>query len=206
LPPENSLSSKATTTAPVPPTSAHPLLTGPILRTLLRLAAPNVMAMSMAVLVGLAETFYVGALGVVPLAALGLVFPFAMLTGMLSAGAMGGGVASALARAFGAGDAARAQAVALHALLIGTLGGVLYSLLFLAVAAPLFQLLGARGEVLREALGYATVLFSGALAVWLLNTLASIIRGTGNMRVPSLALGVAALLQIRVARRVPGTG
>ena len=66
------------------------------------------MATSTAVLVGLAETYYVGRLGVVPLAALGLVFPFAMLTGMLSAGAMGGGVASAMSRAFGAGDLARA--------------------------------------------------------------------------------------------------
>jgi putative MATE family efflux protein len=154
------------------------------------------MATSMAVLVGLAETFYIGRLGVVPLAALGLVFPFAMLTGMLSAGAMGGGVASALARALGAGDAARAQSVALHALLIGTAGGLLYSVLLLSVSVPLFTLLGGRGEVLREALGYATVLFSGALAVWLFNTLASILRGSGDMRVPSLALAAAALLQI----------
>ena len=154
------------------------------------------MATSMAVLVGLAETFYIGVLGVVPLAALGLVFPFAMLTGMLSAGAMGGGVSSALARAFGAGDAGRAQSVALHALLIGAMGGALYSLLFLSIAAPLFRLLGARGEVLREALAYATVLFSGALAVWLFNTLASILRGTGNMRVPSMVVIAAALLQI----------
>jgi putative MATE family efflux protein len=172
------------------------LLDGPILRTLLRLAAPNVMATSMVVLVGLAENFYIGVLGVVPLAALGLVFPFAMLTGMLSAGAMGGGVASALARAFGAGDLVRAQSVALHALLIGGIGGVAYSLLFLAVSAPLFTLLGGRGDVLREALGYATVLFSGALAVWLFNTLASILRGSGNMRVPSAALVGAAVLQI----------
>lgn len=182
--------------APHPPPPTHPLLDGPILRTLLRLAAPNVLATSAAVLVGLAETFYVGRLGIVPLAALGLVFPFAMLTGMLSAGAMGGGVASALARALGAGDAARAQSVALHAMMIGTLGGVLYSLLFLALAPALFSLLGGRGEVLREALAYATVLFGGALAVWLFNTLASILRGTGNMRVPSLALCGAALLQV----------
>jgi Na+-driven multidrug efflux pump len=179
-----------------PQRAANPLLDGPILRTLLRLAAPNVMATSMAVLVGLAETFYIGRLGVVPLAALGLVFPFAMLTGMLSAGAMGGGVSSALSRAFGAGDIARAQAVALHALLIGALGGVAYSLLLLSLSAPLFTLLGGRGEVLQQALGYSQVLFSGALAVWLFNTLASILRGTGNMRVPSAALVGSAILQI----------
>ena len=40
------------------------------------------------------------------------------------------------------------------------------------------------------------MLFSGALAVWLFNTLASIIRGTGNMRVPSIALVGSAVLQI----------
>ena len=175
---------------------AHPLLTGPILRTLLRLAAPNVMATSMAVLVGLAETFYIGRLGVAPLAAMGLVFPFAMLTGMLSAGAMGGGVSSALSRALGAGDAMRAEAVALHALIIGAVMGGVYSLLFLGVSPWLFVTLGGQGEVLREALAYSSVLFSGAIMVWLFNTLASILRGTGNMRVPSLALGGAALLQI----------
>lgn len=174
----------------------RPLLDGPILRTLLRLAAPNVLATSTMVLVGLAETWTVGRLGVVPLAALGLVFPFAMLTGMLSAGAMGGGVSSAVARAVGAGDAPRAQAVALHALVIGAAAGALYSLLMFAVSAPLFALLGARGEVLREATGYSAVLFGGATAVWLFNTLASILRGTGNMRVPSAALVGAGLLQI----------
>lgn len=177
-------------------TVTQPLLSGPILGTLLRLAAPNVMATSMAVLVGLAETFYIGRLGIAPLAAMGLVFPFAMLTGMLSAGAMGGGVASALSRAFGAGDMPRAQAVALHALMIGALGGVLYSLLFLSVGPALFFVLGGRGDVLREALGYSTVLFAGAIVIWLFNTLASVIRGTGNMRVPSAALVGAALLQI----------
>lgn len=177
-------------------TPAQLLLSGPILRTLLRLAAPNVMATSMAVLVGLAETVYIGMLGLAPLAAMGLVFPFAMLTGMLSAGAMGGSVASALSRALGAGDAARAQAVALHALIIGAAMGGLYSVVLLSLSPSLFVMLGGRGDVLREALGYASVLFSGAIMVWLFNTLASIVRGTGNMRVPSLALVAAAVLQI----------
>ena len=67
------------------------LLSAPILPTLLRLAAPNVLAMVMTVLVGIAETYYVGRLGTTPLAAMALVFPFAMLTQMMSAGAMGGG-------------------------------------------------------------------------------------------------------------------
>jgi Na+-driven multidrug efflux pump len=49
---------------------------------------------------------------------------------------------------------------------------------------------------LKEAVAYAQVLFSGALWVWLINTLASVLRGTGNMRTPSIALMVTSALQI----------
>jgi Na+-driven multidrug efflux pump len=93
----------------------HPLLAGPIAATLLRLAVPNMVALSMSVLVAVAETYYVGQLGTVSLAAMALVFPLAMLTQMMSNGAMGSGVSSAISRALGAGDGARASALALHA-------------------------------------------------------------------------------------------
>ena len=172
------------------------LTDGPILPTLLRLAAPNMLAMAMTVLVGITETYTVGRLGISPLAAMALVFPFVMLTGMLSAGAMGGGVSSAVARSLGAQQPERAQAVALHALIIGAGVGALYSLLLVVSAPWLLALLGGKGEVLAEGLGYATVLFPGAILVWLLNTMASILRGTGNMRVPSLVVVGAAVLQV----------
>jgi hypothetical protein len=68
---------------------SNPLVTGPLLSTLLRLAAPNVLAMTMSVAVGVAETWYIGLLGTGPLAAMALVFPFAMLTQTMSSGADG---------------------------------------------------------------------------------------------------------------------
>jgi putative MATE family efflux protein len=172
------------------------LLTAPILPTLLRLSAPNVLAMVMTVLVGIAETYYVGRLGTAPLAAMALVFPFAMLTQMMSAGAMGGGVSAAISRALGASDLPRAQTLLQHALLIGVGSGLIYSAIFVVWGSELYQLLGGRAAVLKEAVAYAQVLFSGALWVWLINTLASVLRGTGNMRTPSIALMVTSALQI----------
>jgi Na+-driven multidrug efflux pump len=177
-------------------TSIDRIRHGPILPTLLRLSAPNVVAMALAVLVAIAETFYVGLLGTTPLAALGLVFPFAMLTGTLSAGAMGGGVSSAIARAIGANDMDRAHTLAMHAILIGGAMGIAYSLFFVLGGPALFRWLGGRGGVLDEAVRYAGVLFSGAIFVWMSNTLASVVRGTGNMRVPSIGLVLVGLAQI----------
>jgi len=56
------------------------LLDRPILRTLLELAWPNVIALSAGTCVVIAETSYIGRLGVESLAAMALVFPFVILT------------------------------------------------------------------------------------------------------------------------------
>ncbi|MGP9810212.1 MATE family efflux transporter [Rhodopseudomonas sp. NSM] len=179
---------------PPPAAPAEPLLGAPILPTLIRLAIPNVIAMVGTAIVAVAETSYIGRLGTEPLAAIALVFPFAMLTQMMSAGAMGGGVSSAVSRALGAGDRTRAEVLALHAIIIGIAAGLVFTLLMLLFGRSLYALLGGRGEVLEQACSYSVVLFSGAVSIWLVNTLASVLRGTGDMVLPSATLlGVAAL-------------
>ena len=172
------------------------LLTAPILPALLRLTLPNLAAMVVVTLVAVCETVYVGILGTTSLAAIALVFPMIMLMQMLSAGAMGGGVSSAISRALGAGDVARAETLALHAVVIGASSGLFFSVIFAAFGAPIFRTLGGSGPVLHEALAYANIALTAAILTWLLNTATSIVRGTGNMRVPSLTLLTASLLQI----------
>src|ERR1700712_2389525 len=184
--------------APAPVAPANGLLTSPILPTLLKLAIPNTIAMFGAALVAVAETSYIGRLGTVPLAAIALVFPFIMLTQMMSAGAMGGGVSSAISRALGAGNRDRAATLALHAALIGACGGLFFTVTMLLFGRQFFALLGGRGRVLEQACDYSQVLFSGAIAIWLVNTLSSVLRGTGDMRLPSATLIGVALVQIVV--------
>ncbi|KRR30018.1 MATE family efflux transporter [Bradyrhizobium retamae] len=185
-------------TAAVPPAPTNALLTSPILPTLLTLALPNAIAMVGTTLVAVAETLYIGRLGTEPLAGIALVFPFVMLTQMMSAGAMGGGVSSAISRALGAGDRDRAATLALHAAMIGACAGLFFTAMMLAFGHAFYALLGGRGGVLEQAMQYSNVLFSGAIAIWLVNTLASVVRGTGDMRIPSIALIGIALVQIAV--------
>ena len=176
--------------------TTHPLLSAPLLPTLLRLALPNMMAMLATALAAVAETAYVGSFGVASLAGMALVFPMIMFQMMLSGGAMGGGVSSAVSRAFGAGDPARANALAVHAMWIGLVAGSLYMLAMLSGGRALFSLLGGQGEALEQAMAFANVAFLGSIFIWLVNTFASVLRGTGNMAVPSLTLLLAAIIQV----------
>jgi putative MATE family efflux protein len=182
---------------PLPQAPArNALVDRPILPTLLGLAWPNIIAFSAGTCVVIAETSYIGRLGVESLAAIALVFPCVMLTMTMSGGAMGGGVASAIARALGAGDKDRASALAAHALLIGICFGLTFMLGMLIFGPKLLQLLGGRGNVLAQATAYTQIFFGGAVLPWLMNTMAGVLRGTGNMKLPSLLMLSSATCQI----------
>lgn len=172
------------------------LLAAPIVPTLLRLSAPGVLLVAFQSMVSVGDTYFVGRLGTGPLAGLALVFPLLMLLQMTSAGAMGGGVSSAIARALGSGDAASARRLVVHALVIALAMGAAFTLVLVAFGPAVYRLLGGSGESLEHAVRYSHVVFSGAVAVWIANTLSSVLRGTGNMLVPALALIGAALVHL----------
>jgi MatE len=107
------------TPAPLPPrpiaARTKLLLEGPILSTLLRLAAPNVL--NLLALAGMItfDALFLGRLGADALAGVSLAFPFVMLIQHSANGGMGGGVSSAIARALGARQRERADALVYHA-------------------------------------------------------------------------------------------
>ena len=172
------------------------MLVGPILPTILTLAAPNVLNVAMQSLVSISDSWFVSQLGLVDLAALALVFPTQMALGQMSAGAMGGGVSSSVARALGSGNRAAAEAAAAHALVIALGMAALFAVVLVGFGRPIFGALGGSGRALDGAVAYATVLFLGCGAHWIANTLASVLRGTGDMKTPGYALVATAALQI----------
>src|SRR5438128_7241416 len=174
------------------------LLEGPITSTLLRLATPNVLVMLMQASVGLIETYFVGRLGTDALAGVALALPVLMLMQMMSAGAMGGGISSAVARALGAGRRADADALVLHALAIAVGFGLAFTVAVLGGGRWLYGAMGGQGASLTAALTYSNVVFSGAILIWIFNSLANVIRGTGNMAIPAAvtSAGAAALIPL----------
>ncbi|TGN46385.1 MATE family efflux transporter [Paracoccus liaowanqingii] len=164
------------------------MLEGPVGPTLAALAAPNVLAMAVQTAQSIAETYFASQLGVAALAGIALVFPLVMLTQMLSAGAIGGAISASVARALGAGQPARAATLAVAAWIIAAGAAAVMAVLILLFGQTIFGWMGGQSGPVEVALRYAFVFFPGCITVWLCHASLSIIRGTGDMRMPALVL------------------
>lgn len=189
------------TTSPSTAASAHDgrtarLLTGPIVPMLLRMAWPNVLVMLAQASIGLIETWWVAHLGTDALAGMALVFPPTMLMSMISAGAVGGAISAAIARALGQGRREDADALVAHAVAINILLGLAFTAMMLIWGRTIYQALGGSGAALEAALIYSNIVFAGNVGLWIMNALASAIRGSGNMLVPALVVSLGVVLLI----------
>jgi putative MATE family efflux protein len=172
------------------------LLAGPITSTLLKLAAPTLVVVMMQSAINVIETYFVGRIGTEALAGVSLVFPLLMLMTMMAAGGMGGAVASAIARALGGGHRDQAEAIVVHALIIAVSLGVVFSVAAAFAGPALYRAMGGTGGALSAALRYSDTIFAGAAAFWVLNVLAAVLRGTGNMIVPAIVSVAGAVVLI----------
>src|SRR5215208_2106028 len=177
----------ARVSSPSPAARTKLLLEGPVLPTLLRLAAPNVLNLLAFVGVITFDGYFLGRIGTDALAGASLAFPWIMLILQTTNSGMGAGVSSAVARALGSGKREYADELAFHAFLLALALAAIFSTVMLLAAPHIFGWMGGRGMMLTDALSYANVAFGGAICITVLNLLGNAVRGTGNM---SLHAGV----------------
>jgi putative MATE family efflux protein len=193
---------------PITPPKPHPLLVAAPVPVIVRLALPTTAVMVAQSGVSIAETWVIGQLGTEALAGFALVFPLFMLMTMMAAGGIGGGIASAIARASGGGRTADVRALVVHALLVALGFALLFTVGMHIFGADIFRLLGSLrsgagagggsdpARVLAYALTYSDTIFAGAAAHWAMFALSAIFRGAGNAALPGKAMLTASLLQI----------
>src|SRR5262250_3255863 len=175
------------------------LLEGPILPTLLRLAAPNVLTLLAFAGVITFDGFFLGRIGTNALAGASLAFPWVMMVLQTTNSGMGAGVSSAVARALGAGRRDRADALVFHAFLLALAVAAIYSTVLLLGAPFLFRWMGGRDEMLSDALAYANVALGGAVVICVSNLLGNAVRGTGNMSFPASVLVGCVVVHIAIS-------
>ena len=173
------------------------LLEGPIVSTLLRLAAPNVVVNVVLIAVtATVDAHFVGRISPDALAGLSLVFPLIMLMQQMANSSMGGAIASAVARAIGAGRHQDASALVVHAVIIAAAAAAVFSAMVWIGGPAIFSLMGGKGAALAAAIEYANAIFAGAIAYWLLSTFTSIVRGAGQAAVLAVVYLAAEALHI----------
>src|SRR5277367_1713229 len=172
------------------------LLEAPVRPTHLQQPLANVDVMVVQASIGLIETYFVAKLGLDALAGMALVFPLYMLLQMVTAGAMGGGILSAVARALGSRRRDRANELVWYAVAITVALGALTTVAALLFGPKLYALMGGREGSLAAAVTYSNIAFAGTIPLWMFNSFAAIIRGTGNMFFPAAVIAVGAVFLI----------
>lgn len=165
----------------------------PLDREILSLALPALGALAADPLVSIVDTIFVGRLGVVPLAALGLntsVFALAFVVFNFLAYA----TTPLIAREVGRGHREAAGRVVVHALTVAVAFGVLATLLLAVLAVPIVRAMGAGPGLEAPAVSYLRIRSLAGPAVLLVTAGHGAFRGYHDTRTPlRITLGLNAV-------------
>ena len=127
------------------------------------------------------DSFYAGQISTLALAALGLSFPVFLLIIAFSGG-LSRGASALISNAIGAGDREKQFRFVSQCLSIGLLISIFLTFAGIAVAEPLFRLMGADGDYLAVAMSYMLPVFFGAIFFVLINLCNAILVASGDSK------------------------
>jgi len=143
----------------------------------------------------IADTYFVGQLGTLPLAAMGFTFPVAFSLVAIGLG-VGIGVSSVLSRLLGTGDRDRVQRITTHALMLAAFLGLIVMAAGLVSIDPVFTALGADAQTLPLIRDYMEVYYFGGFFMILPMVGNFAMRAAGDARIPALILTTSAVINI----------
>lgn len=168
---------------------------GPILRNVLELAWPTVLSMILLTAFSITDAFFLGQLGIVPLAAvISAIFVIWMIFSIVQI--ITTGTTAIVARAVGEGQLERAAHAANQSLWWGmALSGVLTVAGYYS-APYVFDVMGTDPEVTREGTSYLRMIFFGSVALITKEVFGAVFLATGDTRRPLIVSALAVLLNI----------
>jgi putative MATE family efflux protein len=173
-------------------TTPH-LTDGPIGATLIRLAAPMLVGILAMMAFNVIDTYFVGQLGTVALAAMTMTFPVVMVIGTFTLG-LGVGAMAVISKGIGAGDQSGIRRCTTDALSLSVVCVVVMCAIGLATMEPLFRLLGATEAMLPLIEQYMIIWYPGMLVYVVPMIGNNIIRATGDTTTPSVVMIAGVLL------------
>lgn len=171
------------------------LVQGPVGRHLWQLSVPMIIGLISLNSYSIADTYFVGQLGTLPLAAMGFTFPVSFSLVAIGLG-VGIGASSVLSRLLGTGDRARVQRITTHAMMLGAVLGLAVMVAGLGTIEPVFRVLGADEQTLPLIREYMEVYYFGGFLLILPMVGNFAMRAAGDARVPAVILTTSAAINI----------
>ncbi|MDD4919434.1 MAG: MATE family efflux transporter [Bacteroidales bacterium] len=169
------------------------LTSGRIGKQLVSLTWPMLFGMMGMVIFNLTDTFFLGRLGVKPLAAISFTFPVIMFLNGIGQG-IGIGTSSLISRNIITADRDQVRTMASSALLLGLLVVVVFVVVGMLTLRPLFSLLGASGDILEYVHDYMSIWYVGVPFVVLPMVGNNIVRATGDTFTPGMIMLTSAVI------------
>jgi len=167
------------------------LTQGNIKKQLSSMTWPMIFGMLGMVIFNLVDTYFIGKLGVDELAAIGFTFPVVMFVNSIALG-FGVGTSSLIARNIINQDKKTVQQLASQSLLLGILFVLVVIIIGRITIYPLFQSLGADGNILTLINFYMSIWYMGVIFVVIPMIGNNIVRATGNTFLPGMLMVMSA--------------
>ncbi len=164
-------------------------------KAILKLSIPMIIAMSVQTIYNLVDALWVSGLGPDALAAVGLFFPFFFILISIATG-IGIGASAALSRRIGAKDKEGSDNVATHSLIMMMGVSIVIVAIFLPLISPIFEAMGATGDVLEMTIQYSYIVTLAAPLLFFMNWATAIMRAEGDVTRPMWAMTIGAVINM----------
>lgn len=172
----------------------YDLTEGSILKTILKTSLPMIFAMILQTGFNIVDTIYVGRISAEAIAAVSMGFPLMFLM-FAVANSVGTGGTSFVARLVGAKNIKKAGYVVEHALLLGAVISIFFTICGIFTIKPIFSLMGA-GELLPLVSDYMFWIYLGSFFMLLSGIMLGLIRGEGDAKNPVIIMVIATIANI----------
>ena len=166
------------------------LVEGPIGKILVKLTVPMIFGVLGMVAFNLVDTFFVGQLGTLELAALSFTFPVIFAIASLALG-IGIGASAVVSRSVGEGDEEKVKALTTDSLILAMLFVAIIIVAGLLTLDPVFRLLGATDELMPLIKQYMSIWYPGMIFVVVPMVGNNAIRAIGDTKTPSAIMLIA---------------
>jgi putative MATE family efflux protein len=167
----------------------------PVGKSIMSMMWPMMIGMVAILSYNIVDTFFIGQLGTMQLAAVSFTFPVAFIVGAIAIG-LGTGTSSVTSRLFGSRELDQIQRITTHAALLALLIGGCVLILGLNTIHPLFMLLGANETTLPLIEQYMSIYYFASFFLIVPMIGNSVLRASGDVKTPSYLMMAGALLNV----------